>query len=150
MIREWIRAGAKTNADAARVVSVELIPKNPVLNEAGDIQQMRLVATWSDGTTRDVTREGFIEMGGMETAEILNGSSVRALRRGETPVLGRYEGAFTATTLTVMGKRDGFVWVEPETWSEIDRLVAEKWQRMKIQPSEICEDHEFIRRLYLI
>ncbi|MDG2014405.1 MAG: DUF1549 domain-containing protein [Pirellulaceae bacterium] len=149
VIREWIRAGAKTNADAARVVSVELIPKNPVLNEAGDIQQMRLVATWSDGTTRDVTREGFIEMGGMETAEILNGSSVRALRRGETPVLGRYEGAFTATTLTVMGKRDGFVWVEPETWSEIDRLVAEKWQRMKIQPSEICEDHEFIRRLYL-
>ena len=149
VIREWIRAGARTNAAAPRVVSVELIPKNPVLNEAGDVQQMRLVATWSDGTTKDVTKEGFIEMGGMETAEIIDGSSVRALRRGETPVLGRYEGAFTATTLTVMGKRDGFVWEEPESWTEIDRLVAQKWQRMKIQPSGICDDHEFIRRLYL-
>lgn len=149
VIRDWIRAGAKMDLEAPHVVKVDLIPKNPVLNAAGDIQQMRLVATWSDGQTRDVTREGFIEMGGMETAEIFEASSVRALRRGETPVLGRYEGAFTATTLTVMGDRDGFAWTEPESWTEIDRLVADKWQRMKIQPSGLCDDYEFIRRVYL-
>lgn len=149
VIRDWIQAGAKMDLEAPHVVQVDLIPKNPVLNAAGDIQQMRLVATWSDGHTRDVTREGFIEMGGMETAEIFEESSVRALRRGETPILGRYEGAFTATTLTVMGDRDGFAWSEPESWNEIDRLVADKWKRMKIQPSGLCDDHEFIRRVYL-
>ena len=149
VIRDWIRAGAPMDLEAPHVVQVDLIPKNPVLKSAGDIQQMRLVATWSDGQTRDVTREGFIEMGGMETAEIFEESSVRALRRGETPILGRYEGAFTATTLTVMGDREGFAWTEPESWNEIDRLVADKWKRMKIQPSGLCDDHEFIRRVYL-
>ncbi len=31
-----------------------------------------------------------------------------AVRRGEAPVLARYEGAYAATTLTVMGDRSGF------------------------------------------
>ena len=58
-----------------------------------------------------------------------------AVRRGEAPVLARYEGAYAATTLTVMGDRSGFVWQPPETWGRIDELVAAKWQRMKILPS---------------
>ena len=33
-----------------------------------------------------------------------------ALRRGEAPILARFEGAYAATTLTVMGDRTGFVW----------------------------------------
>ena len=39
-----------------------------------------------------------------------------AVRRGEAPVLARYEGAYAATTLTVMGDRSGFVWNDPPTW----------------------------------
>jgi len=64
-------------------------------------------------------------------------------------VLARYEGNYAATTLTVMGNRTGFVWEEPPTWGKIDELVAAKWKRMKIQPSELCTDLEFIRRVYL-
>ena len=30
----------------------------------------------------------------------------------------------------------------PETWSRIDELVASKWERMKIQPSDLCTDAE--------
>ena len=149
LIREWIRGGAKFDLDAPHVIGVELFPKNPVLNVKGDFQQMRLVATWSDGSQRDVTREAVIEVGGMETAQIQDDSLVKALRRGETPILGRYKGAFTATTLTVMGDRQGYTWHSPELWSDVDKLVANKWQRMKIQPSGLCSDDEFIRRIYL-
>jgi len=74
---------------------------------------------------------------------------VTSLRRGEAPVLARYEGNYVATTLTVMGNRDGFIWQDPPTWGKIDELVAAKWKRMKIQPSELCTDLEFIRRVYL-
>ena len=48
-----------------------------------------------------------------------------------------------------MGKRDGFTWQEPEAWGTIDQLVASKWKRMKIVPSGLCTDAEFIRRVYL-
>ena len=72
-----------------------------------------------------------------------------AIRRGEAPVLARFEGAYAATTLTVMGNRDEFVWKQPDTWGRIDELTAAKWQRMKIQPSNVCTDADFVRRVHL-
>jgi hypothetical protein len=48
-----------------------------------------------------------------------------------------------------MGDRTGFVWNDPPAWGKIDELVAAKWKRMKIAPSELCTDVEFIRRVYL-
>ncbi len=148
LVRDWIRDGARLDLDTPKVKSVDVFPKNPVMVDADWKQQMRVVATYADGSTKDVTREAFIEIGDMEIASV-DGSVVTALRRGETPVLARYEGAFTATTLTVMGNREGFVWKRPETWGPIDELIADKWERMKIQPSELCTDAEFIRRVYL-
>src|SRR6185436_9489882 len=72
-----------------------------------------------------------------------------ALRRGEAPILARFEGAYAATTVTVMGDRTGFVWQEPPVYNHVDELVAAKWKRMKIQPSGLCTDYEFVRRAYL-
>ena len=62
-----------------------------------------------------------------------------AIRRGEAPVLARFEGSYASTTITVMGDRSGFVWTDPPTFSRIDELVAVKWKRMKILPSEVAE-----------
>ncbi len=148
IIHEWIRGGAKLDLATPKVSSVELFPKNPVLSDKDSIQQMRMVATYSDGTKKDVTREAVIEIGDMEIAAV-DGSVVTASRRGEAPIIGRYEGSFTATTLTVMGNRDKFVWNDVEHWGKLDELVAAKWKRMKIRPSQICSDQEFIRRVYL-
>jgi len=66
---------------------------------------------------------------------------------GEAPILARYEGAYAATTLTVMGNREGFVWLEPAAHNPIDEFTSAKWKRLKIQPSELCSDTEFIRRV---
>ena len=52
---------------------------------------------------------------------------VTAIHRGEAPILVRYEGAYAAVTLTVMGDREGFQWKSPETWGPIDEFVAAKW-----------------------
>ncbi len=62
-----------------------------------------------------------------------------AVRRGEAAVLARYEGAYAATTLTVMGDRTGFVWSDPPTWGRDRRPGGQEWQRMKIQPSDLCD-----------
>src|SRR6185295_18165265 len=93
--------------------------------------------------------EAFIETSNAEVATSDRSGIMFALRRGEAAVLARYEGAYAATTLTVMGDRKGFAWENPPTYSKIDELVAAKWQRMKIRPSGVCTDPEFIRRAYL-
>jgi len=110
---------------------------------------MRIIATYADGVQRDVSAEGFIESSNTDVAVTEPGGIVRTLRRGEAPILARYEGNYAATTVTVMGDRSGFVWREPEKWNKIDEFVAEKWQRMRILPSELCTDEVFLRRIFL-
>src|SRR5207244_3353772 len=124
-------------------------PQDSVVQQIGSRQQMRVVASYADGVVRDVTAEAFVESGNADVATVDATGLITTLRRGEAPVLARYEGNYAATTVTVMGDRTGFVWKGAPTWNKIDELVAAKWQRMKIQPSELCTDTEFIRRVYL-
>jgi len=149
IIREWIGAGAKLDEQSARVAKIELSPQNPVVQRVGSRQQMRVVATYADGSTRDVTTLAFVESSNQDIAKADAHGVVSTLRRGEAAMLARFEGAYAATTVTVMGDRDGFAWSEPEKWNKIDELTAAKWLRMKIQPSGLCTDDEFIRRVYL-
>jgi WD40 repeat protein len=149
ILRAWIAGGAKLDMKSPRVTKIDLQPQNPVVQEIGSRQQMRVVATYADGSTRDVTAESFIESGNGDVAKADDSGLVTTLRRGEAPVLARFEGSYAATTVTVMGDRSGFVWKQPPVNNRIDELVAAKWQRMKIQPSGLCSDTEFARRVYL-
>jgi WD40 repeat protein/mono/diheme cytochrome c family protein len=149
ILRAWVAHGAGLDTAASRVARIEVSPANPVIERIGSRQQMRVVATFADGKTRDVTRESFIETGNAEVASSDRSGLMTALRRGEAAVLARYEGAYAATTLTVMGDRKGFSWEAPPVYNRIDELVSAKWQRMKIRPSGLSSDAEFIRRVYL-
>lgn len=148
ILRAWIADGAKLDLAAPRVAKIEVTPRDPVVQQIGARQQVRVVATFTDGKTRDVTSEAFVESGNGDVAKV-EGGLVETLRRGEAPLLARYEGNYAATTLTVMGDRSGFVWQTPEMWGRIDELVAAKWQRMKIAPSALSGDAEFLRRVSL-
>lgn len=149
ILRSWIAAGCKLDLKAPRVTSIQLLPDNPVVPRAGIKQQMIVLAAYSDGTTRDVTAEAFIESGNIEILSADKSGLISVLRRGEAPVLARYEGAYTATTITIMGDRSGFEWNDPPANNYIDEFVYEKLQRVKVLPSQLASDEEFVRRLYL-
>ena len=146
-LKAWIRNGAKLDTSTPKVTRIEVSPKNPVIEKVGARQQLRVIAYYADGYTRDVTAEAFLESGNTEVLETDKKGLGTTVRRGEAPVLARYEGNYAATTVTVMGDRTGFTWKEPEKWNKIDEFVAAKWQRMKIEPSGVCDDATFIRRL---
>ncbi len=149
IIRDWIAQGAPLDLSTPRVASIIVEPTNPIVPLPGDRQQMRVVATYEDGSVRDVTDQAFLTCGDTEIATPARPGLITAVRRGETPILARFEGAYAATTLTVMGDREGFQWQEPPVYNRIDELVAAKWQRMKIRPSDLCTDAEFVRRATL-
>ncbi len=149
IIEQWIRQGAKLNHTTPRVTHIEIEPKDPVIQLPGSNFQMRVLATYSDGTKRDVTREAHLESGNPDVATVAPGANIVAVRRGEAPINARFEGSYAATTFTVIGDRRGFEWVAPPMWTKIDELVAQKWQRMKIRPSDLCSDETFVRRVSL-
>ncbi len=150
LIRAWIAQGVQLDLTHTRVSSIDIFPKSPTVPLIGMKQQMAVVATYTDGSVRDVTAEAFIESSNTEVVKPADKNGLMlAERRGEATMLARYEGAYTATTIVVMGDRSGFAWREVPQFNEIDKLVDEKLKQVKILPSELCTDAEFIRRLYL-
>jgi hypothetical protein len=149
LIRDWISQGVKLDLKAPRVAKIEVFPVNPVVPRPGMKQQVTVMATYADGSVRDVTREAFIESGNIEIIEANTTGVLTTLRRGEAPVLVRYEGAYAATTIVCMGDRSGFVWEQKPEHNYIDKLVDRKLQAVKIVPSDLCTDEEFVRRVYL-
>ena len=148
-LKAWISQGAKLDLKTPRVTGIEVFPKNPVLERIGARQQMRVIARYADGYVKDVTAEAFIDSGNGEVIEADKTGLMTSIRRGEAAILARFEGAYAATTITVMGDRSGFVWNEPEKWNKVDEFTARKWQRMKIQPSGLCSDEDFLRRIHI-
>lgn len=148
LIEQWIAEGCKFS-EATRAARLELLPASPVLERSGQTQQVQVIAHFNDGTSRDVTRDAVFEVGNFEVATISSTGQIKAVRRGETPVLVRYEGAYASNTAIVLGKRDGFEWKESPEFNFVDTHVNNKLKRLKILPADLCTDAEFLRRVSL-
>jgi hypothetical protein len=148
-LKTWITQGAAFDADATRAVKIEVSPSAPIIPLPTMKQQFRVVATYADGSRRDVSGEAFVEAGNIEVLEADKHGLLTALRRGESPVLIRYEGNYAAATVTVMGDRSGFVWKNQPENNYIDELVDAKLKRVRTSASGLCTDADFIRRIYL-
>lgn len=149
IIRTWIADGVKLNLDSPRVTRIEMLPANPELALPGMKQQMSVMAVFSNGAVRDVTLESFLEISNTEVAKVDKNGLITAIRRGETAILARYEGAYASAPLLIMGDRSGFAWKEPPQNNYIDGLVYEKLKKIKVLPSDLCTDSEFLRRLHI-
>ncbi len=149
LLKSWITQGATLDRAAPRVTKVEIQPAAPIIPLPKMKQQFRVLATYADGRVRDVSAEAFIESGNIEILEADKHGLITALRRGESPVLVRYEGNYAAAIVTVMGDRSGFAWQDQPENNYIDTLVFDKLKLVKTLPSGLCSDAEFIRRIYL-
>ena len=149
LIRDWINDGVKLDLSSPRVTSIDILPKAPVVPLPGMKQQMTVMATYADGSVRDVSGLAFVETSNGEVATVDKQGLVTTVRRGEATMLARFEGSYAATTMIVMGDRSNFVWSNPVEQNFVDQLVDEKLKLMKILPSELCSDVDFLRRIYL-
>jgi hypothetical protein len=149
LLRQWIAEGTKFEDPAkARATSIEVLPADVELDLPGRGQHLLVLARYSDGTTRDVTGDAIFSSNNGDVATITNGQ-VRAVRRGEAAILVRYEGNYATREVIVMGDRTGFAWVDSPENNYIDKHVDAKLKRLKILPSDLCSDADFIRRVSL-
>ncbi|MCE9557051.1 MAG: DUF1549 and DUF1553 domain-containing protein [Planctomycetes bacterium] len=149
ILRQWIADGAQLDLSSTRVAKIEIFPQGITIPLPQMSQQMRVLATYADGTKRDVTAESFIDPSDIEILATDKHGLVTALRRGEGAILARFEGAYAAAPIYVMGDRTGYAWNDAPAFNYIDELVYAKQKRVKVTPSEVCSDAEFLRRVYL-
>lgn len=146
LIERWIAEGCQYE-NVTRVERVEVFPKKPLLQHTTDHQQLIVLAHFSDGTTRDVTRDAVYETSNFEVLTVSKSGLIQGVRRGEAAALVRYEGLYGVAPSAVIGSREGFVWKPSPEYNFVDSHVNNKLERTKILPSGLCTDAEFLRRI---
>jgi hypothetical protein len=150
-IHGWISAGA-LNDDVAKlptVTGVEIYPKTAVLDGEKSTQQMTVRATYSDGTDRDVTSLALFLTNNETSAAISADGLVTAGQRGEAFVMARFDTYTVGSQVLVLPKGLKFEYPAEPDVNYVDTLVANKLKKLRIAPSEICNDEVFLRRVYL-
>jgi hypothetical protein len=149
IVRQWIAGGTHFDDPVAgRAVSIEVLPAQVDLDLPGRTQHLLVHAHYADGSSREVTRDAILSSNNDEVA-LVKESVVSAVRRGEAAVMVRYEGCYATKLVTVMGDRTGYKWTEIAEHNYIDRHVHAKLRKLKILPSGLCSDAEFVRRVSL-
>jgi hypothetical protein len=117
--------------------------------ETGDTQQLTVRAKYSDGTDRDVTSLAVFLTSNDNAAPVTKDGKVTAANRGEAFLMARYEKQTVGVPFIVLPKKLAFKWIDTPANNYIDDLVYTKLKKLRIQPSELCTDAEFIRRVSL-
>ena len=150
VLLRWLRAGVpKDKGEVPKVVAVEIYPKGAVLDGEGATQQINVRAKYSDGTDRDVTSLAFFLSNNDNSAPIEQNRVVTASKRGEAFIMARFETFTVGTHFIVLPKGLDFKWKEVASNNYVDDLMYDKFKKLRIQPSELCTDEVFLRRVYL-
>ncbi len=144
---DWLKHEAQLDAqEPPACTSVELFPKQAVLEGEGATQRLVAVAHFSDGTTRDVSALAAFSTNNDRSAAVNEQGSITAGVRGEAFVMARYDTHTVGTqALTLPAELDYAP--PPRSGNYIDDLVAEKLKKLRMLPSGICTDEEFLRRV---
>jgi len=129
------------------VVSVELYPPSAVLDGQGTTQNLTVRAKYSDGTDRDVTSLAYFSSNNENSATIGQDGTVTAENRGESFLMARYDTHTVGVHYITLPKGLEFAWKETPENNYIDALMHSKFKKLRIQPSELASDEEFLRRV---
>ncbi len=149
-LRQWIADGARADAGGtAKLVSLVVTPGELVVREPETVIQIKAIANFSDGTTRDVTRLAVYELTDLMQVRVSPTGLAQRLAVGETTVIVRYLHLQRPVRLAFVPARKDFNWANPGVNNFIDMHVQAKLRKLRINPSLLVSDELFIRRLSL-
>ncbi len=180
LFQSWIESGAPASSpEVPHVVKLNVFPKERVMqgvpltrsvsegvrpstsiagspsltlrvSKDGTQQQLAVIADYSDGSQRDVTRQVDFSSNLDVVATVSPDGLVKTTgQSGEAAIMTRYMGQ-VAVFMALVPHGEPLKEIAnftPKT--EIDRLVVEKWKKLGLKPSPIVNDATFLRRVTL-
>lgn len=150
-ITAWLRAGSPDDpATLPAVVKLEVTPSvRNLVAPAEPEQQLVALATFADGTTRDVTRLSVFTTSDLSVADSTLAGKVWFKRPGETAVQVRYLDQMANARLAYIQPKPGFIWPNPVARTTLDVAAFAKLRSLSLAPAPLCTDPVFVRRAYL-
>lgn len=152
VLERWIATGLPYGGDDDPVVTaIDVLPPQRRLAR-GEVQQIAVVATYSDGSLEDITRTAQFESNNKDLANVdERGLVTLGDQPGDVAVMARYQGQVAVFRSSIPL---GVEFAEGETqWpparNVVDERVFAKLRTLGIPPSPPCDDATFVRRATL-
>lgn len=144
----WIREGMPYGKDTdPKMASISVEPSKLTMPLKGS-QQLKVIAHYTDGSTRDVTKRALYEANEKAMAETDETGRVQLYDLpGDVAVMVRYQGKVSTfrATMPLGAPVDKL----PPSRGFVDDLVFAKLKTIGMPPSDIADDGTFIRRVTL-
>lgn len=152
LLRAWIEHGLPWGRDEdPRETKLDISPSELTKDIAAE-QQLRVIAHYSDGSTRDVTKTTRYDSQNPDLAAVSNEGLVRTTgRAGETQVMVRYSDLVGTVRIVVPWGpallEEKYASFHPRNF--IDELALAKWREIHVAPSSAATEEEFLRRVFI-
>lgn len=147
LLAQWIRNGAPGPVNERSITKLIVTP-NQRLGDPGITQQLRAEVVYADGSRKDVTAWAKFDSMDEGLVAVTSDGLCTVTGRGQAPVMVRYEGqAEIAMFVIPFGPP-----AKLEGWKDnnaIDQLAASKFRELGIEPSHLCDNATFLRRVFL-
>jgi hypothetical protein len=148
-LRGWIAAGMSIGSpDAPRVIGLRVEPTERIMAMTSETP-LAVIAKLSDGSEKDVTKHARFYSNNDAVAIVTADGKVHSLDvPGEAAVMAAYlgeVGVFRSIVPRVGAKPRAAT----PRFNFIDELVDKKLAKLNIAASPLCDDAEFLRRVYL-
>jgi hypothetical protein len=151
IVRRWIATGMPRAGASAPSLDRIVVEPEPHVMPAESAEQLQVLAHYSDGSVRDVTR--LTNFTSSEPGVVsVEGGLVRAGKLpGEATLTIRYMNHIVPwnTAIPIEGAVDANLYASLPRRNFIDGHVWDKLQTVGVVPSEPAADHTFLRRAYL-
>ncbi len=160
VLLEWLQAGAPgPQKSEPAITGLTVGSTTPPANasqqtkKVGEEQQLIVTATYSDGSTRDVTWLTQFASNDAGLVDVDANGKLRVLRHGETAIRAHYQGQVAVVVVTIPFERPEIDFSQAKstatTGNYIDEHVFAKLSSLRIPPSGIASDEMFVRRVFL-
>jgi len=152
LLRNWIVAGSPDDTDSVpRLTELSVTPVRTTLHAPQRSAILNVTARFSDHSAKDVTTLTVFESSDpsvrISSAGVVEFAESDTSR--QTSVTVRYLNFQTTARIEFVPERPGFVFSAPEPANVIDELAFAQLRRLEINPSPVCDDVTFLRRVFL-
>ncbi|MCM8534015.1 MAG: DUF1549 and DUF1553 domain-containing protein, partial [Lentisphaeraceae bacterium] len=147
-IISWLENGAqKDPEDIKTPVKLEVFPSETVI-QGQSTQKISVRVTYSDGTDRDVSNLTTYVPSDSGVVFVNKDGRIENKNAGEAYLMARF-GTLTALTKVISIPEKAQTISSLPANNYVDELVNQKLTKLRIQPSQLCDDNTFLRRVYL-
>lgn len=156
ILRDWIAQGMPYKREGEpKLESIQVDPPTWTTQKESEFE-MQVTAQYSDGSQRDVTRWAEFVTSDKEFVyfeEEQAGVAHVGRKFGEGVALARFMGEVGVTQILVptqTAEAGEFFEIDFPSNNFIDPLAKAQFERLRIEPSDLSSDGEFLRRAFLV